>query len=724
MAPGPPRLRSFKLNHLPMRTLLSQFCEEFDGVVRPLLDPFQRSAQVLSESGDERPWKVILPGLLDLRHQLRTLADKVAEQQAYVLIFGPLKSGKSTLMNAVSAAYVSEVTSLPAYPCMVYCSHAETREFTLTNYKGEEQSFTDTAALRMQINRAHTELADRIRASEGSEEEFDPAIHFPQAIRRIDVKTPAGNLQTSGAVLVDTPGLYSRMKFGYDRMTREFRNSAACAIFVVKSDNLFLEQVFNEFTELLNLFSRIFLVVNLDSSKMDLKPDGSLVPSLEKSDPIRIIEAFENLSMSAPLKAAADEGKLKLYPVDLLRAASRRLTGDNDGEAFDGQANFDAFLGDLTDYLNSTDYLLAFLGDSLRQAQTLMAETKELCEHDGVKQLDVEVERLDRDSIETQDRISALKRLVRFDWKDAFGGLTGDLSGGAREQAKTVEEKTAHALDGALESWFENDSSLSDLLDGKLGPVLRSYQDEVALYVHKALSDRIARGNAGVLVPTSIQADLTKAGISLTDIGRKALEGVQVESVLGDISPPLRSEDIPVKKTFWDWILFRSKPSVRRKLFGPTNSPSVRIQKADKARRIGAPGKTVMRNTLDEYRGTFFPLSVQQLTERILGSYAEIAVAHIADSIGAKSGASAKELQTIQAELKEFQKTQNHLTELQFSMGQAQGAIGELSDLYGQTDPDDLIQPFSPPPIQNSDGEEEPEVAPKIETEDAPEPAN
>lgn len=680
-----------------MRTLLSQFCEEFDGVVRPLLDPFQRSAQTLSDSSEDRPWRVILPGLLDLRHQLRTLADKVAEQQAYVLIFGPLKSGKSTLMNAVSAAYVSEVTSLPAYPCMVYCSHAETREFILTDYEGEVQTFTDPATLRMQINRAHTELADRIRASEGSDEEFDPAIHFPQAIRRIDVKTPAGNLQSSGAVLVDTPGLYSRMKFGYDRMTREFRNSAACAIFVVKSDNLFLEQVFNEFTELLNLFSRIFLVVNLDSSKMDLKPDGSLVPSLEQSDPIRIIDAFENLAMSAPLKAAADEGRLKLYPVDLLRAASKRLTGDGEGTEFDGQANFDEFLTDLTDYLNSTDYLLAFLGDSLRQAQTLLEETEELCERDCVRQLSEQVELLDREAVETQDRIAALKRLVKFDWKDAFGGLTGDLSGGAREQAMSIEDKTAHALDGALESWFENDSSLADLIEGKLGPVLKSYQDEIALYVHKALSDRIARGNAGILVPSAIQADLDRAGITLSELGRRALEDVRIAESYNEISPPLRGEDIPVKKTFWDWILFRSQASVRRKLFGPTNRPSVRINKNDKSRRIGQPGKTVMRNALDEYRGTFFPLTVQRLTENILGSYSEIAVGMIADSIGSKSGASEKQLQAVQAELKEFQKVQNHLMELQSAVEHSKKEIGDLSERYGQTDPNDLIQPFSPP---------------------------
>ena len=71
-------------------------------------------------------------------------------------------------------------------------------------------------------------------------------------------------------ILVDTPGLYSRMNFGYDVLTREFRDGAACAVFVVKTDNLFLEQVFAEFNQLLGLFSRIFIVVNVDSGKRDL----------------------------------------------------------------------------------------------------------------------------------------------------------------------------------------------------------------------------------------------------------------------------------------------------------------------------------------------------------------------------------------------------------------------------------------------------------------------
>ena len=101
-----------------------------------------------------------------------------------------------------------------------------------------------------------------------------------------------------------------------------------------------------------------------------------------------------------------------------------------------------------------------------------------------------------------------------------------------------------------------------------------------------------------------------------------------------------------------------------------------------------------MRGTLDEYRGTFFPLTVQRLTAGILGSYADVAVAHMGESIEKVAKDAEEKLKVVQSELKEFQKMQNHLTELESAISKADGEIDELTDRYGQTNPDDLIQPF------------------------------
>ncbi|MEO0663723.1 MAG: hypothetical protein AAFZ87_19490, partial [Planctomycetota bacterium] len=80
-----------------MRTLLSQFCEAFDGTLRPLLEPLSEATRTLAASDDSNlDLPEVRAELHDLQHQIQGLVEKVADQQAYVLLFGPLKSGKST----------------------------------------------------------------------------------------------------------------------------------------------------------------------------------------------------------------------------------------------------------------------------------------------------------------------------------------------------------------------------------------------------------------------------------------------------------------------------------------------------------------------------------------------------------------------------------------------------------------------------------------------------
>ncbi len=677
-----------------MRTLLSQFCESFDRIVRPLLEPLDGSAQALSAASQDLPGKEIRAELCDLRHQIEVLVEKVAAQQAYVLLFGPLKSGKSTLMNALAGTYVSEVSSLPAYPCMVYLSHSEERQFDITRYSGRKERFTDPAALYLHINRAHGELAGRIRAAEDRGEGFDPALHYPEAIRKIDVRTPAGELDHSGAVLVDTPGLYSRMKFGYDRMTREFRDAASCAIFIVKSDNLFLEQVFEEFEDLLELFSRIFLVVNLDTSKRDLSPDGSLVPSLEQEDPLRIIDAFENLAMSAPLKEAAESGRLRIYPVDLLRAAAVRLSGSHvDAEPIRGQANFDAFLEDLTEYLNSTDYLVAFLGDSLRRGRTLLNETAELLEHPAVEELRRRADELDNSRQDAQRRRHAVQRLLDIDWKDAFDELDEKLAPSIRSRAKAASEEAERKLDAVVDRWFESDASLDALVRDELMPHLRSYQEELASFVRQALDDEVLAGTAGILLPTDVSADLYAADIDLCAVGRDAQSRINPNLLLRDIQIPLHSSQVPVRRGFWDWLMLRSLPQVRERLFGSPNSPSLRISVEAKRRRLGHAGREAIRRELDLYKGRFFHETVQHIHRHVIGQYGSVAVEEMKTVLETRDAVLDGHLDDVVGRLMEHRKVLAHLSTLRAQTERAQGSMEELNESYGDTEPEMLIQP-------------------------------
>jgi len=110
--------------------------------------------------------------------------------------------------------------------------------------------------------------------------------------------------------------------------------------------------------------------------------------NLESRDPDQIVKAFEMLTMSAPLRRAAETGRLHIYPIDLRSAAARRLKASADpaeplADPESGEEDpdaFDEFLNDLMSYLNSVDYLGEFMSDTIRQSSKLCGEIKTNCE--------------------------------------------------------------------------------------------------------------------------------------------------------------------------------------------------------------------------------------------------------------------------------------------------------------------------------------------------------
>ncbi len=595
-----------------MRTQLGTYCQQFDGTLRPVLHDLTAALAAIDDAATGTPGKALRPGLADLQHQLAALCDKVSEQQAYVLIFGPLKSGKSTLMNAIAAAYVSEVSSLPAYPCLVFTSSGKRREYVVTPYDGSSQTFTDSQELHRHIDRAHGELANAIRDAEQKGRVFDPQEHFPQAIRRVDVKVPESDLAATGAVLVDTPGLYTRMRFGYDRMTRDFRNAAACAIFVVKSDTLFLEQVFAEFQQLLDLFSRIFLVVNVDSHKRDVSPDGKLVPSIEQSQPEAVLRAFEHLAMSAPLQRAAAEGRVKMYPVDLMQAASSVLQKKPPEQL---PPSFRAFRQDLSDYLASSEYLAAFLRDSLQRAQTLLGEAATHANGDEVQRLDASIGELDEQLAFVKQERQRVQHALQVDWTEAFARSSRDIDAELERCARDSGAKLLRTLGASIDTWFLSSHSLDWLVQGQWTPLVRDYREDVLAAGRRMFDQLQAQIDGGLDLADGLPELARRAGIDVRAVKAQALTGLGAVVWQGQATVPVDVDAIPLKKGVLDLVAFRSIDKVRTRLFGPKTNPDVKIPGKDKAARLGEPGRLFLHQCVAQFRGDLAPKTVAVLRQ-------------------------------------------------------------------------------------------------------------
>ncbi|MEZ6038679.1 MAG: dynamin family protein [Planctomycetota bacterium] len=595
-----------------MRTQLGTYCQQFDGTVRPVLQDLDQCLAALDQAADGTAGKALLPALRELGHQLTALCDKVQEQQAYVLIFGPLKSGKSTMMNAIAGAYVSEVSSLPAYPCLVFVRAGKQREYVVTCYDGSTRRHATAELLHDDIQVAHTQLADAIRAAEQRGLTFDPHEHLPAAIRRVDVHVPDSELQQTGAVLVDTPGLYTRMRFGYDRMTRDFRNAAACAIFVVKSDTLFLEQVFAEFHQLLDLFSRIFLVVNVDSHKRDVGPDGQLVPSLEQSRPEEVLRAFEQLAMSAPLLKASQEGRVRMYPVDLLHAASNAL---QKGPPEKAPAGFRAFRQDLGDFLASSEYLSAFLRDSLQRAEALLRETATHTAGDDVARLERRIADVDGRRRWLDQESQRLTTALSLDWSEAFARSLRDVDAEIERSARDHGAKLLRSLGASIDTWFLSSHSLEWLVQGQWTPLVRDYREAVHQAGLRAFEQCTTQANAGLDLPDGVDDLAHRAGVDLRRLRQDALTSLGAIGWPAHAKVPVDVRKIPVKKGVVDHLAFRSLDKVRERLFGAFDKPDVKIPGKDKAKHLGDPGRLHLHQCVAQFRGDLLPQTTGLLGE-------------------------------------------------------------------------------------------------------------
>ena len=621
-----------------MKTEISKFCEAYLNILNAL-PPVLKSAAELTEKGNEqtllqRP----LIKLNDVRARLRSLVEKIESQQAYLVIFGPLKSGKSTLMNAIAGEYVSEVTSLPGYPCLVYVRHGDESHFSVTRYNGRESTFANGQTLKDVIADSHIALADQIREAEVRGDEFDPGKHFSEAIRRVDVKVPVQALAESSTVLVDTPGLYSRMNFGYDVLTREFRDSAACAVFVVKTDNLYLEQVFAEFNKLLGLFSRIFLVINTDSSKRDLQADGSLLPSAESSNPQQIIEAFKTLSMAGPLRQAFEEKRLRIHAVDLLSAASAFLSAKNGNAQSDAAAAgndqkeaFDAFLNDLTEYLNSSDYTQEFVRDSLRQGSVLCAEVHEVCDGEEIRQLNEKQAEIAAGMEDLKERISATERLLSVDWEATFAKLRNQNASEVNSSAKAKSAKVAREMSHALEQWYGLNHSLQALADQHWNPILIEASRMLGEETRARLRSLLGGSLGGAEPAAVVMTDLHRAGFDLGQAGQAAWSALNRLEGTDPYRVTIHCEEVPVRKSFGDWMLFRRLATVRQRLFGADLTQEIAPDVKEK--RLPETTRTALVQTIEKTITEKFPLLPAKYSDQLAAEYVtkfrEIVVARL-----------------------------------------------------------------------------------------------
>jgi hypothetical protein len=398
---------------------------------------------------------------------------------------------------------------------------------------------------------------------------------------------------------------------------------------VVKTDNLFLEQVFAEFNELLGLFSRIFIVVNVDASKRDLGADGTLYPSAESHHPEKILEAFTTLSMAGPMRAAYQSGRVRLHAVDLLGAAAEFISGAPTENTH--RPAFDAFIQDLTDYLNSSDYTREFVRDSLRQASALCEEARSTADGPEIQQLREIQDRLGKEMRDLDARLAATDRLLRVDWNTLFQAFQAEHASAGEDDSKRAVAQAREDLRQGLNRWYLSNDSLSALTHLHWNPVLTDAARALAEQSKERLHRLASRAHAGLHPTVEVLSDLQTTGFSTNASSQKALTAANAEEDIASYKVTIPAETIPARKSVLDWLLFRSVANVRRRIFGEDLAKEI---PADvKAKRLGAESRAELERLIETTLQARFPSKPSKHGADLVSAFLKRVVEEIVSSL-------------------------------------------------------------------------------------------
>lgn len=262
-----------------------------------------------------------------------------------VLVMGPLKAGKSTLLNVLAQdPHISQISQLPTYPCFVEVRDLERNSAGEPTEPAKAFFYDSDGALAKEMSPEEGQRFLDQLLNEFIEEGSGAAVQYERVVQRTDFPQREEGVDL---VLVDSPGLFFRAAIdrrllpgergreGASPVVKSLLSETDVVIFVVRPEQLFFQSVAEYLSNFVHATRmRIFVLVNA-STRSKTQRGTEIVDFDQVEEQGEIRQYFLQHLADEELADALHQGlRISLHFADLLAAATAHFAPEGDAEAF------------------------------------------------------------------------------------------------------------------------------------------------------------------------------------------------------------------------------------------------------------------------------------------------------------------------------------------------------------------------------------------------------
>jgi hypothetical protein len=264
---------------------------------------------------------------------------------------------------------------------------------------------------------------------------------------------------------------------------------------------------------------------------------------------------------------------------------------------------FESFLQDLTDYLNSNEYIVEFMADSLRQARSILLEVKERTRAPGINEFRTDIETLQDKIKQAEQQLQTLDQIRNHQWKGPLEELSREIRQQVTEHSGSVVPTLEKELHGEVEAWAGTDESMRDLVEGRVRAAISASCKSSRARAIELFDSACRARNGGVRTNDEVGNHLEALDLTFDDIytGFQPTVRERFETAVELPDSSGIQKALPLRKRFIDWILFRNETRLRRHILGSENPSEHPIPSNVKAKRLDEEAIRELCGTVGDY---------------------------------------------------------------------------------------------------------------------------